>query len=102
MTDNHTYGESVLDFGAGDRVELHPATDARMRGERYGTVSKSQRGTRTLMRVELDSWRIARFSPSQLRLRYGTVSKIRRGTTVRVELDSGRVASFSPSQLRLL
>ena len=64
----HTYGESVLDFGAGDRVELHPGTDAWMRGERYGTVCKSQRQTMTLVRVELDSGRITRVPPSLLRL----------------------------------
>ena len=27
-------------FTVGDRVELHPATDRWMRGDRFGTVSK--------------------------------------------------------------
>ena len=50
-TEVHSYGASVLDFGVGDRVELHPAADAWLAGERYGTVCGSQRGTMTLVQV---------------------------------------------------
>lgn len=31
---------SIHDFIVGARVELHPATDLWMRGDRYGTVTK--------------------------------------------------------------
>lgn len=68
MREVHSYGESVFDFGPGDRVALHPATDAFMRGERYGTAFKSQHQTLTLVRIELDGGRIARFAPMLLRL----------------------------------
>ena len=64
----HTYGESVLDFGTGDRVELHPGTDTWMRGERFGTVlPASQYRAVTLVRVKLDSGRTIRVSPENLR-----------------------------------
>ena len=32
------YGESVIDFGSGDRVELHPSLDLWIAGARYGNV----------------------------------------------------------------
>lgn len=38
MSESHSYGESVSDFRIGDRIELHPATDQWMRGERFGEV----------------------------------------------------------------
>jgi hypothetical protein len=34
---------TTKDFSVGDRVELHPATDAWMRGDRYATVTKTGR-----------------------------------------------------------
>lgn len=34
------YGTSVQDFKPGDRVQLHPATDNWMRGDKYGDVVK--------------------------------------------------------------
>jgi hypothetical protein len=43
-------------LSAGDRVELHPATDAWMRGERFGEVLRSsQYRAPTLVRVKLDA-----------------------------------------------
>jgi len=35
--------DSLTQFRVGDRVQLHPATDAWMRGDRYGTVTKITR-----------------------------------------------------------
>jgi ribosomal protein L21E len=32
------------DFAVGDRIQMHPATDAWMRGDRYGEVVKLLRG----------------------------------------------------------
>lgn len=36
----HVYGESVKDFAEKERVELHPAMDAWMQGDRFGKVVK--------------------------------------------------------------
>lgn len=38
------YGLIPADFRAGDRVQLHPATDLWMRGARYATVVRIGRG----------------------------------------------------------
>ncbi len=43
------YGESVIDFSTGDRVELHPATDLWMQGARYGNVLKPRQYHNTTM-----------------------------------------------------
>jgi hypothetical protein len=32
--------DSTTQFTVGDRVQLHPATDAWMMGDRYGTITK--------------------------------------------------------------
>ena len=47
-------------FAIGDRVQLHPATDSWMRGERYGEVVNV---THSLVIVRLDSGRVRRTSP---------------------------------------
>ncbi len=47
----HTYGTNVADFTVGTRVELHPATDAWMQGDRFGTVSSVGR---KYVRVTMD------------------------------------------------
>ena len=55
-------------FDIGARVQMHPATDAWMRGERYGTIVKV---TRAYWHVKLDaSKRITRVprQPSELAL----------------------------------
>ncbi len=52
------YGESVIDFSTGDRVELHPATDLWMQGARYGNVLKPrQYHNTTMVLVKLDKKR---------------------------------------------
>ncbi len=64
----HTYGESVLDFGTDDRVELHPATDWWMRGARYGTVMRPrQYHAPTTVKVKLDRAGIVYVSPQNIR-----------------------------------
>lgn len=54
----------------GDRVKLHPATDAWMRGDRYGTVLRvSQRPTKEGFRwifVDGDSGRTYRIHPDNV------------------------------------
>lgn len=47
------------DFGIGDRVQLHPATDAWMRGDRYGRVA---RVSNTYLTLAMDSRRILKVS----------------------------------------
>ena len=47
MTENY----AIQDFQAGMRVELHPATDAWMMGDRYGDVVKVGR---KLVHVQMD------------------------------------------------
>jgi len=49
-------------FGVGDRVELHPATDTWMMGDRYGSVIKI---TRSRVHVKMDkSGRTMRVHPA--------------------------------------
>ena len=49
-------------FSVGDKVQLHPATDTWMRGDRYGTVAKV---TRSRVSVTLDvSGQTRKFNPS--------------------------------------
>lgn len=43
---------TLSDFKAGDRIELHPATDMWMRGARFGAVEKTGRKALT---VRLDA-----------------------------------------------
>lgn len=61
----HRYGETVAEFTPGQRVETHPATDAWMSGERFGTVEKL--GTKSV-HVRMDvSLALKRFHPTNLR-----------------------------------
>lgn len=63
MTAKTIYNDdfTVADFEAGDLVELHPATDAWMQGDRFGMVSKVGR---KYIHVSLDrSERILQFMP---------------------------------------
>lgn len=39
----------VASFKKGDRVEIHPATDAWMRGDRFGTVEKTTKRIHVMM-----------------------------------------------------
>ena len=53
--------DSVTQFRRGDRVQLHPATDAWMMGDRFGTVVKVGRD---LLHVNMDrSGRTRRVPP---------------------------------------
>ena len=54
----------VTSFKAGDRVQTHPATDAWMRGDRFGTVSCI--GWRHVIVVLDRSGRTRRFAPRNL------------------------------------
>lgn len=57
---------STFAFFAGDRVQVHPASDAWMQGDRYGTVTSVQR---QYVRVQMDqSGRLWRFHPASLTL----------------------------------
>lgn len=61
----HIYGESVKDFEVGSRVELHPATDAWMQGDRFGEVAKIGR---KWIHVKMEpSGRTLQMSPGNLR-----------------------------------
>lgn len=53
---------------AGVRVATHPATDAWMRGDRYGeSLGRLSRGPRKgFVRVRLDSGRVRAFHPSNV------------------------------------
>lgn len=51
---------SPEDCPVGYRAELHPATDAWMRGDRFGTV---ERHSRTRVYVKADSGRVYAFAP---------------------------------------
>jgi hypothetical protein len=52
---------TLNDFAKGDRVELHPATDAWMQGDRYGAVVAVGR---KLVHVRMDrSGRLLNVSP---------------------------------------
>jgi hypothetical protein len=44
-------GNRLADFMVGDRVEMHPATDAWMMGDRYGEIVKIGR---RVLHVRLD------------------------------------------------
>jgi hypothetical protein len=56
--------DSVDQFRAGDRVQLHPATDAWMMGDRYGTVIKIGR---QLLHVRMDrSGKVRKVSPGNI------------------------------------
>lgn len=51
-------------FSVGDRVELHPATDRAMRGDRFGTVAKLGR---RYVHVALDrSGQTRQFAPENV------------------------------------
>lgn len=54
------------DFGIGDRVRLHPATDAWMQGDRYGRVA---RVGDTYLTLAMDSRRIRK-------VRFGDIHEI--------------------------
>ena len=57
------YLTSPADFIAGERVQLHPATDLWMSGAKYGTVVKT---TRTRVHVRLDIGRTVALAPTNL------------------------------------
>lgn len=69
------YNDSIRDFAKGMRVELHPATDAWMQGDRYGEVTrlhpastKLVNASRGLVRVRMDkSGRSLLVDPRNLR-----------------------------------
>lgn len=55
---------TIRDFKVGERVELHPATDRWMRGDRYGTIEKI--GRRHFY-VRMDrSGHLAKIDPSNI------------------------------------
>ena len=55
---------TAQDFSVGQRVQTHPATDAWMRGLRYGTVTIT---TKSYVYVRLDhTRRVVRFKPHNL------------------------------------
>lgn len=55
---------ALSDFTVNNRIELHPATDAWMRGDRYGTIVA--RG-RKYLRVKMDrSLRVIKVSPASV------------------------------------
>lgn len=55
---------AIADFTAGTRIELHPATDRWMMGDRFGTV---RRVGRKLLHVAMDrSGKTIRVSPDNI------------------------------------
>jgi hypothetical protein len=58
----------LSDFSIGDRVEVHPATDVWMQGDRFGVVVKIGRAKLTLRMDRSD--RELRFAPGNI---YGKV-----------------------------
>ena len=65
MISDKIYGPfTANDIGLHDRVELHPATDRWMRGDRYGTVVD---GGRKYLRVRMDrSCQLIRVAPENI------------------------------------
>lgn len=64
------YGDSVLDFTSGDRVELHPATDLWAQGARYGNVLPTPYHrvmTVMMVRVDVDNLGVRYLAPRDLR-----------------------------------
>lgn len=58
----------LSDFKIGDRVQLHPATDAWMRGDTHGTI---ERLGRTFVHVRMDrSGRLRKTHPRNIHERY--------------------------------
>jgi hypothetical protein len=58
--------ETMSDFVKGDRVQLHPATDAWMAGDRYGTVAYgSKHATHVLVHCDRSD-RIRRMRPQDI------------------------------------
>jgi hypothetical protein len=54
----------LSDYNIGDRVELHPATDAWMAGDRFGTVEKIGR---FYLHIKMDrSGRVRRVVPENM------------------------------------
>lgn len=49
-------GYDGVEYGVGERVELHPGTDLWMRGARYGTVTKiaQTKSGDVMVRVDVD------------------------------------------------
>ena len=59
-----SYFDSVAQFKVADRVQLHPATDRWMMGDRYGTVIKLGRKH---LHVKLDrSGKTIRIAPANI------------------------------------
>lgn len=57
---------TIDDFETGQRVQLHPATDAWMSGDRYGTVEGAGRGGKTL-KIRMDrSGKVRQMRPDNL------------------------------------
>jgi hypothetical protein len=54
-------------YSVGDRVELHPSTDAWMRGDRYGEIVKLTHISRRIHVVMDKSGRTLKVSASQLK-----------------------------------
>lgn len=52
-------------FNIGDRIQMHPATDAWMKGDRYGIVVKV---TKRSIHIELDSGRVIRVASNNFDL----------------------------------
>ena len=59
------YQTNATAFTVGQRVAIHPATDAWMRGDRYGLVTRVDHHANDV-RVLLDSARLMWFAPECL------------------------------------
>ena len=64
-------GETQMNLKIGDRVQLHPATNEWMQGDRYGLLVRSSWSTEnpgviTAWIVKLDSGRVRRFHPNNI------------------------------------
>ena len=65
------YGSNVANVARGERVEAHPATDAWMRGDKFGTVVQvlpmgRRPSERVIVRMDV-SGRMLSFHPANLR-----------------------------------
>lgn len=68
MTTDTFWHTDARDFTAGMRVELHPALDAWMSGDKFGTVTRTPPSARSMISVKCDrSGRTRRVHPESLR-----------------------------------
>ena len=94
VDDDEFEGNPVTGYEVGDRVQLHPATDAWMRGDRYGEVVKIGRDK---IHVKLDkSGRTLKLTPRDI---VETVNKHRKNSSIADRRARGEIEGLTKSEI---